>query len=300
MPPGEIDAPPAAAVPEKASAEIEAWLGSDAADLPALPLVAVELMTLVNDPETACERLAEIVVREPVLAARILRLVNSAYFGLSQKVTDIRHAVFLLGYRSVRTVAMTAAVFSAFKGAETGRFDLQRFWRHNISAAAVMRTLAKRCGTFDAETAFALGLLHDLGKLMIARYRRDDCSQIIDLAEEKGLTFHEAEQEVVAFPHAAVGAWLARRWALPDVLVEGIAAHHDTHEGAAEPLHGAIQFANYLCAVKGITTSGFAGRPTISREVWLALGLDPADLPPLIDVINEEIQTAESILASAA
>lgn len=279
--------------------EIAAWLDADASDLPALPVVAAELMTLAHDPDTAYERLAEIVVREPVLAARILRLVNSAYFGLSRKVTDIRHAVFLLGFRTVRTVALTAAVLVAFKDTKAGHFDLRRYWQHSISTAAVCRTLAARCGAADAETAFSLGLLHDIGKLLLARYRSEDMKNVITNAEEKGLSFIESEQEIVPIAHPQLGAWFARRWNLPAVLVDGIAWHHVTPEGEFRPLHAAVQFANYLCAIKGLATSGSCGTAALRREVWTTLGLATSDLPSLIEVINEEIKTGESLLAHA-
>ena len=281
---------------QQQAADIAEWLGSDGSDLSALPRVAAELAVLSDDVGTACERLAEIVVREPVLAARMLRLVNSAYFGLSQKVTDIRHAVFLLGLRTVRTVALTAAVMNAFDRSGSRLFDLDRFWRHSIAAAAVCATLAKRCGTFDRETAFSLGLLHDIGKLLLVRYRPADVDRVVTLAREEEVSFREAEERLLPFAHPELGAWLGRRWGLPEVLVEGIARHHQPPSSGFSAVEAALRFADYLCAVKGVTASGSHGGAKIEAEAWRALGLASADLPPLIEVINAEIRTAETLL----
>jgi len=279
--------------------DIARWLETDATDLPALPRVAAELATLTDDPDTACEQLAEIVVREPVLAGRMLRLVNSAYFGLSQEVTDIRHAVFLLGARRVRTVALTAAVISAFRGSKAAGFDLDRFWRHSISVAAVCATLARRCGTFEAETAFSLGLLHDLGKLLLVRYRPEDAERVIENAGRSHLSFYECERRAVPVTHPETGAWLAERWGLPAVLIGGLATHHDPPDGDLQPIDAALRFADYLCVIKGITTSGSCGEADLPPEAWHALGLNSSDLPALIDVINTEIKTADALLRRA-
>jgi len=284
--------------PSQSAVDIEQWLGTDASDLPALPRVAAELASLAEDSDAACEQLAELVVREPVLAARMLRLVNSAYFGLSQKITDIRHAVYLLGLRTVRTVALTAAVFSAFKGTRTGSFDLDRFWRHSISAAAVCATLAKRCGSFGSETAFSLGLLHDIGKMVLVRYRLPDAERVVEKAQHEAISFYACEQQITPVTHAELGGWLGQRWGLPSVLVEGMATHHNVPGAEVQlpPMDAALRFANYLCAVKGISTSGSCSEPDLDPQTWYALGLTSSDVPGLIDVINAEIKTAEDLV----
>lgn len=302
-----IDAPPEANQPQTPAAPPPSiasgidpgdFLQTDASDLPRIPVLATGLLGETLDPDTACERLAEIVAREPVLAARVLRLVNSAYFGLSQKVTDIRHAVFLLGYRTVRTVALTAAVFDSFKDTAAGPFDLARFWLHGVSVAAVCHTLARRCRTFDPETAFSVGLLHDIGKLLLVHYRLDEAQRVIAHAEEHRSSFYHSEQQLLPVTHPELGGWLAHRWGLPPVLVNGIAQHHAEVAGPLDPLAAAVRFANYLCAVKGLTTSGSFGQAELQREAWAALALSAADVPRLIDVINDELKTAESLLTA--
>jgi len=276
-----------------------AWLGSDGSDLPALPLVAAELSAILDDPKTTGQQVAEIVVRGPVMAARMLRLVNSAYFGLADEVTNIRQAVYLLGLRRVRTVALTAAVISAFQDVRAGRFDLSRFWRHSLGMAAVCAALARHCGTFDIEAAFSLGLLHDLGKVVLVRYRPDDAERVIENAERNRISFHQSEQDILPVTHPQLGAWLAGRWGLPPVLVDGMAHHHDPLDEELAPLDAALRFANYLCAVKGVTTSGSCGEPEVSPQVWAALRLKSIELPLLIEVINAEIATTEDLLRSA-
>ena len=286
------------AVPH-APLDIQSWLQADGSDLPSLPPVAGELVALADDPGEACERLAEVIMREPVLAGRILRLVNSAYFGLPHKVTDIRHAVFLTGFRTVRTVILTAATLSAFRDLELAAFDLTRFWRHSISAAAVCRTVAKRTEEVDPETAFSLGLLHDIGKLLLVRYRPEEAEQVIHAAERGRLSFFQAEQAALPATHPDLGAWLARRWGLPPVLVAGLAQHHAVPRDDLPPLQAALRFADYLCTIKGLTASGSCADAALDRQTWTALQLTTADLPPLINVIDAEIKTAEDLLRNA-
>jgi putative nucleotidyltransferase with HDIG domain len=283
----------------QAAVDIQTWLQADPADLPVLAPMAGEVLSLVDEPGAGCTRLAEIIAREPVLAARVLRLVNSAYFGLPRKVSDIRQAVFLLGFRTVRTVVLTASALSVFEDVESTCFDLARFWQHSISAAAVCRALARRCQTFDAETAFTLGLLHDLGKLVLVRYRPDEAEQVVRTAQEQSATFFDSEQQVVPISHPALGAWLARRWQLPPVLVDGLSAHHAPPGDNLPPLHAAIRFANYLCTVKGLIASGSCAADALDRQTWDALRLSAADLPPLLDTIDSELRTASELLQNS-
>jgi len=276
--------------------QIDEWLGSDGSDMPALGRVAAEIAIRCDDPQTAAERLAEIVEREPVLGARVLRLVNSAYFGLSEDVTSVQHAVRLLGHRTVRTVALTAAVLGAFNDTAGGVFDLDRFWRHSLSVAAGCRALAAHCRAFDAETAFTLGLLHDIGKLVLVRYRPDDIGRVVRDARERDVPFIDSERDMLPFAHPTLGAWLIGRWHLPAALVDGVGRHHDDDLDAENPLAAALAFADYLAIIKSLTASGSHGRAAIRRDAWVTLGLEPSHVPELIDGMNHELDLAQQLI----
>lgn len=268
---------------------------SDIKELPTLPQVAVTLMNLLDDPSTSAVEVNRVMARDPALAGKILRLVNSAYYGLSNKVSSLNQAIVIIGFKTVKSVALSASVMGLFKGAkESGPFDKTLFWKHSIACACVARLAAGKNKVFDPETAFSAGLLHDIGKLVLAHHLPSKADEIVSLAQEKKISFLDAEQEVLETNHTEIGGWLVETWSLPQELVDAIGHHHDLESAPQKELVAVVQFANYLAKVKGMAAPGSAETPELSREVWELLSLEKSDLPALVNIINQEIEAASS------
>jgi len=274
---------------------------SEIKELPTLPQVAVTLMDLLDDPSTSAPEINRVMARDPALAGKILKLVNSAYYGLSNKVSSLNQAIVILGFKTVKSVALSASVMGLFKGPkESDVFDRTLFWKHSIACACVARLAAQKSKGFDPETAFSAGLLHDIGKLVLAHHLPSTADEIVQLAEEKKSSFLGAEREILETDHTEIGRWLADTWDLPGELAEAIGNHHDLDGAEEKELVAIILFSDYLARVKGIGAPGSADTPELNKEIWELLSLEKSDLPELVNTINQEIEAASSWIEVAA
>jgi len=273
---------------------------SDVRELPTLPQVAVTLMDLLDDASTGAPEINRVMARDPALASKILKLVNSAYYGLSNRISSLNQAIVILGFKTVKSVALSASVMGLFKApGETGPFNRAIFWKHSIGCACVARLVARKQKGLDAETAFSAGLLHDIGKLVLDHYVPSDIEAIVELAEKNGSSFLEAERAILQTDHAEIGRWVTEKWGLPKELVAAIGYHHDIEAAPEKSLVAVVQFADYLAKLKGIAASGSCETPELAKDVWSMLSVDKGDLPELVNTINQEISAASSWLEVA-
>lgn len=204
-------------------------------NLPTLPAVALEVGQLLEDYDTPVEAVCETIEKDQAMVPRILKLVNSAFFGLRSNVSNISHAVVLLGFNTIRNAVVSVSVIRAMPGKKQLRgFDVTQFWSHAVSVAVTSKHLAEKSHLHYAGDAFTAGLLHDVGKLVMFLYFRDLFSAIWSRAGREGCSFYEAEQREGGITHAQVGAYMARRWQLPERLADAIAFHHDVDQSAAD------------------------------------------------------------------
>lgn len=173
---------------------------------------------------------AGVVNKAQGLATRVLSLANSAYYGLQSEVTSVQRAVAVLGMAEIRALVLALGVSRMIDRSRLpAPFDLREYWGHQLSVAAGCRLLARRVPGCDAETCYTAGLLHDLGKLLIAAYRPDDWAAIRQLAGDEKLTDSEAEERWLGLDHGVVGARLLSFWDLPMALTEPVNWHHAPH-----------------------------------------------------------------------
>ena len=195
--------------------------------LPTLPVVAMEVNRMLQDIETPIERLVELLERDQAMVLKILRLVNSSFFGFKNRVTSLRHAITLLGYGTVQNAVVTVSVIDALKLKNDFKgFDIAAFWSHAIGVAVMSRHLAGRTRLAVAEEAFTAGLLHDIGKVVLVNHFPDVFGRILDAMADGEETFAQAEQRLGLWPHHRIGSFIARRWMLPELLETSIKYHH--------------------------------------------------------------------------
>jgi putative nucleotidyltransferase with HDIG domain len=197
-------------------------------NLPTLPAIAMQVNRLLQDYDSPLESLASLLEKDQSLVIRILRLVNSSFFGFKSRVNSVRHAVSLLGYNTVRNAVVTVAVMDTLSLKENLKgFEITEFWEHATHVAVTTRFLAVQTRLAAIEDAFTAGLLHDIGKVVLANYFPDELGLILETQNTAGLSFLQAEQKVDSCPHALIGGHLAGRWMLPEPLVDAIRHHHD-------------------------------------------------------------------------
>lgn len=196
--------------------------------LPSLPVRYEELTAVLNSEEGSVQQVADIVSKEPGLVAKLLQLVNSSFFGRPQRITNAVQAVGLLGLDLVRAIVLASGTFDQFKMLKLKASTIDAMWAHAGTTAAMAKTIAQAAGleakTVDA--AFTGGLLHDIGKLLIAAHLSGPFKEITAHMRREGVSMAAAESAVIGTTHAAVGAYLLGLWGLPEPLVNAVAGHH--------------------------------------------------------------------------
>jgi HD-like signal output (HDOD) protein len=203
-------------------------------DLPSIPKVAQDLILQFDSPSSSLESVARNIEKDPVIAAKILRLANSARFRGARESSSIEDAALRLGFNTLRTLVLSSAVTGAFKAGPS--FDLKAFWHKSFQVATLCRVLAKLCGA-DAEIAFTCGVMHNIGELLIQTGAPEIAAQI-NAATKRARAGQAANETLhLGFGYPEVGAELARRWQLPQVIQQAIALQgNPTHAPASAPL----------------------------------------------------------------
>jgi putative nucleotidyltransferase with HDIG domain len=220
------------------------------ASLPSMPEVYLEIGDILQSPLSSAHRIGEIASKDPALSAKLLQLSNSAFFGFSRKVYSVTEAVQLLGVGIIQALALAVPLFSAFDRKKCPQFSIDQVWEHSAETAAICRKISARhlSNSFHAEQAFAAGILHDIGKLILADKLPDKYGEIITRAKAANLSITEVERQQLGTSHAEVGGYLLALWGLPVPLVEAVASHHDPARCGRNEfcLAGAVHIASVL------------------------------------------------------
>jgi HD-like signal output (HDOD) protein len=233
------------------SAEIQT-LVAELRTLPSIPAVFFRIVETLQKPDCPLESISQIVASDPALTAKLLQLVNSAFFGFAREVLSAHEAVMLLGVGTIRCLALTLHLFSAFKGPGSDLLSAERIWRHSMQVGQWAKKIAEWEGVEEhlIEQCFTAGVLHDVGKLILVEALSGRYLDLVARANSSGRPLVEVEQEELGATHADVGAYLLDLWGLPGALVEAVALHHDPTRaveftfGPLAALHAANVFTN--------------------------------------------------------
>ena len=268
-------------------------------ELPTMPEVLVKLNDVIARPDAAAGDVAKVVGNDPAVSTNILRIVNSAYYGLQVRVSSISLAISVMGFNMTKKVALKAAVFSAFaqRREKVQHFDPTVFWKHAVFVGVAARTLAQRSAVFaqmHPEDAYIAGLLHDIGKIILMEKAAPRYLEMLRTAVQQRRAEIDVEREVFGFTHADVGSVLAVKWSLPEDLAIAIRYHHAP---AKDPFHRSlsslIHLANHLAWRAGTpSTVGPAGS-ALEPEVHAQVGLDAAAVEALLPQIHEDFAASE-------
>ena len=245
-------------IDEKSRDLIKARIISKMQDIKSFPQFVLETMRKLNDPESNAADVAKSLSRDEGLVLRILKLANSAAYGMTRNISNISEAIALLGYKSVSNIILAATVYSAMdKGLSGYALDRGELWRHSLMVAYTSRYLAKITGKVGTEDAYVGGLLHDIGKVILNDYVRFGYGIIVKMVEEKHIPFTEAELRVLGFDHAMIGEILVERWDMPEAYRIAVAYHHKPNELPKDklqhqPLLDVVTVANTICLMLGI------------------------------------------------
>jgi two-component system, cell cycle response regulator len=270
--------------------------------LPSLPLVAVRLLELTLDDRSSAHDLARVIETDPALAAKVLRIVNSAAYGLRRKIASVSQAVALLGFAGIRALALGVTLFENIvrKEAATG-FDRLFFWQHCLAVAELARILAGRLGYADPEEAYIAGLLHDVGKVILEIHGRKGYSDLCSRhAAEDGGTLVENEARFVGLSHDRLGAFFCAHWQLPERLVLAVLFHHGRFDHLnltqdESTLIAIVSLANFIAWIEGLGSVNFHQSPSLQPEVTALIDLNGLDRNAIAAEMTKGLKAAAEI-----
>jgi len=261
-------------------------------NLPILPHILVKLIFACQDENGSTRELARIIQSDASMAAKILKLANSSYFRSTGKIVQIDQALIRLGRNAVKNLAISSAVHQVFSKSDavSNRFDLKRFWRHSLTSAALAKMIAEKAAYNLPEQAFLAGMIHDIGRLLLATKFPDEYKAVLDGAGKSGETLLEKETRT-GFPHTEIGAWLLNRWNFDSMTVDAVRYHHEPAARIKEsfPLVRIVYAANDLSRTTGSSDEAFC----------VLKGLFPCTFPDTVEMMlqaEQEVQELASFL----
>jgi HD-like signal output (HDOD) protein len=269
----------------------------NAKDLPAMPHVASKVLELAGNPETTAAKLQKVIQDDQAMAARILKIANSALYGCSRQIKTLTEAIVMLGFNTIRSLVVTSAARNMYLAeGKTMGLKERLLWEHSIGCAIACRILVTPRHPMYAEEAFLAGLMHDIGKLVLNQYASDVFDQVVQEVYNEGRNFAAVERELLGFDHTEVGAMLVTKWKLSPVMEEAIRFHHTESEFSRDRLILCyLDLANSLCKRQGI---GFVEAPDLdlvnlpSNKV---LGLSAAELDVMAQQLGDTLESEMEI-----
>jgi HD-like signal output (HDOD) protein len=270
-------------------------------DIATLPEVTVKIINIVEAPRSTARDLHEVIKTDPALSARLLKVVNSAFYGLPGQVATIDRAIVLLGLSTVKNIAIAASISRLFTGERISEtFTGKDIWRHSVAVAVLTRQIYKQAFGHqpDADEAFLCGLIHDLGLLVIRQAFPEQLAQVIDECAKNGGNFCEIEERILGANHQIFGQQLAAKWKFPTRLRTVLGYHHAID--ALSPEHRAmptiIHVADTIAAQESIGFPLTAACQTLTPEVLESIDLTPDAAEELRATLAENLASAEATL----
>lgn len=258
-----------------------------------LPMLYRKVEEALASQRSSSKYLSDIVSEDTAMAARLLRLANSALFSFPSPIETVPHAVTVIGARQLRELVLASSVVGVFEDIPSELVDMESFWRHSVACAVVARILAGYRREANVETAFVGGLLHDIGRLILYKETPGIMKEALGRAHEEGALLYQQERECLGFHHGRLGGLLLKEWKLPARLVEVVAYHHEPRRAAEFPAEVAlVHVADVIANATGLGSSGETRVPALDSEAWDRLGLDPEMIESLLEELDIQYAVA--------
>jgi len=258
-------------------------------ELSSFPDIYFRISEVLRSPRSSAAHIADVVGKDTSLSTRLLRLVNSAFYGFPAKIDSIPRAIAILGTNELTTLAMGISVVERFKGIPAGLMDMKRFWTHSIACGVIARILAASRVGLSEERFFVAGLIHDVGRLVLFKKLPHQATETLRLARYSGIPLHEAEQAVLGFDHAQVGGRLLKEWKFPSSLQLPVVHHHQPMAALNTLDPSILHLADLFAVALRLGATGSAMVPRLEERAWEALGQSPSIIAPTISQAERQI-----------
>lgn len=259
--------------------------------LPTLPAILSRINSMMLNPRTSAKDIAGVISSDPAITSKILRVVNSSFYGFPSRITTVTHAIVILGFNTVKSIVLSTSIFDVFKGGNgpTDLFNRNEFWLHSIGVGSAAKVIARRCGYTALEEFFIAGLLHDVGKIVLDQYAHDSFVEVLNIVRDKNQLIVCAEDEALGTTHADIGGWLFQKWNLSKGLCECVSLHHTPQLSTdyKKPV-AIVHLADIFARALKIGSGGDKKIPPLNDGIWQFLGLQVSSIESIMNEIAVE------------
>ena len=269
---------------------------AQSSNIASLPIIYQRLDEAINDPYSDLSQIAEILSEDSSLSARLLRLANSAMFSFPSKVETISRAITIIGTKQLRDLVLATSVIDLFKDVPEEYVSMESFWRHSIATGITARIIATYRREANIERFYVLGLLHDIGRLLMYLQIPEMTNKAIEISIEESIPLYQAEYQLLNFNHSTVGKELLIEWKLPPSLQEGVVYHHTPQRAKRYPEDAAtVHIADIIANAFNLGSSGEPTVPQFVEHSWKLLGLTVDQLPHITEQVQIQYLSAVDI-----
>lgn len=264
--------------------------------LPTSPGIVVELNEVISNPYAVADDISRVVNKSPSLAAALLKIVNSAFYGFPSRIDSISRAVTLIGTREIKSLALGISVMNAFKNIANNFVNMDAFVTHSLACGVVSRIIATRKNIAQTEQMFVSGLLHDIGKLIIYKYYPNHAANLFYQAHQSGTALYNEEKKLLGTRHSRIGSYLLEKWKLPVTIVNNVRYHHMPASSPNPVQASVIHIADVIVNGFGIGNSGERCIPHFDNTAWDHLDLSTNVFKSVITQALHQLSAFESVM----
>jgi HD-like signal output (HDOD) protein len=259
-------------------------------NIPSIPTVVTKVTEILDDPRSCAADLGKVISGDQALTVKLLRLVNSVFYGFPSKIETVSRAVTIIGFRQLRELAVGTSILNMFRGmGDNGSLSVQDFWRHCVVCGIASRVLAIYKREEVPEKFFVAGVLHDIGRMVFLESCPEQYNDVFTMVKQESCLVTEAEMAVFGFTHAEVGKKLMLDWHLPSSLANAVGFHHDAERrGRSSRLADVVHVSDIITHASNLGSSGEQFIPPLNPYAWGRLGLKMSILEPAMEKIYEQ------------
>jgi HD-like signal output (HDOD) protein len=262
--------------------------------------VIQEIEAVLSDPQSTLSSVGEVIEKDPDLTARLLRLGNSSFFGFSNRLETVSETISLIGVQQVQDLISASTVVKIFEGVSADLVDMESFWKHSMACGVAGRILAIERHVSKPEKYFVVGLLHDIGRLVLYSRAPAKAKQVFETYQTQRMLLREAEMSVLSFDHTEIGEALLRSWNYPANLINAVRYHHHPMSAGVFQMDASlVHLADYVVNAMSLGSSGERFVPPLNAKAWERLNLTPDFLETLMNGIDDQIIAVQQAFLSA-